>query len=269
MDIGTAKANPQQRRRVPHHLIDVIGPESQYSLAEYVAAAHQAVAEIRRRGREALLVGGTPLYLKAMLRGMFEGPEADWPLRDRLQQEAAEQGTEALHTRLAKVDPRAAARLHPGDLRRIIRALEVREKTGEPISQQQQQFETSTPADACRVFLVDRPRDELYVRIEARVDAMFAAGLVDEVRGLLASGRSLSRTAGQAVGYREVIAMLAGERDLAETVALVKTRTRQFARRQLTWFRSLSECRNVPVARDDDPAEIARWIADRGPRIAD
>ena len=261
LDIGTAKPTPQQRAAVPHHLIDVLEPQQQYSLAQYIEAARRYIEEIQGRGREVLFVGGTPLYLKGLLRGICDGPAADWEFRKRLQQQSREHGPQWLHCRLAAVDPAAAARLHPNDVRRLVRALEVYEKTGRPISELQQQFEYGRPAQQCRVFVLDWPRAELHARIERRVDEMFAAGLVAEVRGLLAAPQPLSRTARQAVGYAEVIAHLEGKFDLPETIQLVKHHTRQLAKRQRTWFRSLSECRFVAVCGQIDPAEVAARIA--------
>jgi tRNA dimethylallyltransferase len=260
LDIGTAKPSAEERQRVPHHLIDLVEPHEEFSLASYIAAAERQVAEIRSRGREPLFVGGTPLYLKALLRGIFEGPPADWPLRRQLETEIEQQGCEALHRRLAAVDPEAARRLHPNDARRIIRALEVYEKTGQPISRLQRQFEVGRPAEACRVFVLQWPRPELHCRINQRVDAMLAAGLVEEVRSLVASGQQFSRTASQALGYREVFEHLAGQRDLAETIELVKTRTRQFAKRQETWFRSLSECRPIAMASERSIDDVVEEI---------
>jgi len=268
MDIGTAKPTPEQRRGVPHHLIDIIEPHEQYSLAQYVAAAEQAVRDIRSRGREVLFVGGTPLYLKGLLRGIFRGPPADWELRRALDEEANDRGPAFLHRRLAEVDPPAAQRLHPNDTRRIIRALEVYAKTGRPISAHQQQFHIGLPAEACRVFVLDWPREELHARIDRRVDAMFAAGLIGEVRGLLDRGQPLSKTARQALGYREVLEHLQGHRNAEDTVALVKTHTRQFAKRQATWFRSLSECRLVPVSGTIDAPAVAGRIAALGHQVA-
>lgn len=260
LDIGTAKPALADQRRVPHWLIDLIEPEEEFSVAQYIAAAEAAAAEVQSRGREVLFVGGTPLYLKALLRGIFEGPPADWEFRRRMLDAAERQGQASLHERLASIDPLAAGRLHPRDVRRVVRALEVFEATGRPISDWQRQFDRARPAEACRVFVLDWPRDELYARIERRVDAMFHLGIVDEVSRLLAQGRQLGRTAGQALGYREVLERLAGERDLDATIELVKTRTRQFAKRQLTWFRSLSECRWLPVASDDDARAQAEAI---------
>jgi tRNA dimethylallyltransferase len=261
MDIGTAKPTLAERREAPHHLIDLVDPWEEFSLAQYLDAAAKVAAEIAARGRQVLFVGGTPLYLKGLLRGIFEGPPADWELRRRLADEAQHNAEDWLHKRLAAVDPIAAARLHPNDARRLIRAIEVFEKTGRPISELQQQFEIGRPAAECRVFVLDWPRDELCHRIDERVNQMFAAGLVDEVRGLLAGPNPLSRTASQAVGYREVIEHLEGRHSLAETVELVQQHTRQLAKRQSTWFRSLSECRFVAVADQIDAAETAERIA--------
>lgn len=264
LDIGTAKPTAEERRRVPHHLLDLVEPDEDFSLARYVDAARAATAEILARGRTPLFVGGTPLYLKALLRGIFEGPPADWEFRRGMLAIAEEQGAEALHSRLAAVDPEAARRLPPRDARRIVRALEVYEKTGRPIGEWQQQFDRARPAEELRVFALSWPRDELNARIDLRVEAMFAAGLVREVRDLLDSGKSFGRTAGQALGYREVLEHLRGERSLPETIELVKTRSRQFAKRQRTWFRSLSECRDVPVDKRDDAVALAERIRAAG-----
>jgi tRNA dimethylallyltransferase len=204
------------------------------------------------------------LYLKGLLRGIFQGPPADWGFRRRLRRDARQHGSESLHRRLAEVDPVAAARLHPHDTRRLIRALEVYEKTGRPISQWQQQFQVGRPAEACRVFVLSWPRDVLRARIERRVEQMFAAGLVEEVRGLLARSLPLSHTALQAVGYREVIEHLRGQRGLAETIELVKLHTRQLAKRQGTWFRGLSECRPLSISEPLDAVEVAGRIVDAG-----
>jgi tRNA dimethylallyltransferase len=239
----------------------VVSPDEEYSVARYIEAARECVQEIRRRGREVLFVGGTPLYLKGLLRGIFDGPPADGPFRQGLQQWAQREPPGALHQRLAEVDPAAASRLHPNDERRLIRALEVFEKTGRPISELQQQFDVGLKADQCRVFVLDWSRDELCQRIDRRVETMFAAGLVDEVRALMAKNCPLSKTASQGVGYREVIDHLDGKHDLEATIELVKTHTRRFAKRQGTWFRALSECRFVPVSEPFDGAKIAEWIA--------
>ncbi len=268
MDIGTAKPTADQRRQIRHHLVDLLAPNEDFSLAQYVAAARTAADEIRSRGRQVLFVGGTPLYLKGLLRGIFEGPPADWPYRLVLRRKAESSEPGWLHAQLKAVDPATAARLHANDTRRIIRALEVFEKTGRPISELQRQFEQGLPAEACRVFVVDRPKAELHARIDLRVEAMFYEGLVDEVRRLLADPKGLSKTARQAVGYAEVIDYCGAKRDLAVTMELVKMHTRQLAKRQATWFRSLSECRFVPVASDLAPAAVAEQILALGGRRA-
>jgi len=264
MDIGTAKPTAAEQAAVPHHLIDIIDPQDEFSLAQYLAAAEQLVGDIQRRGHQVLFVGGTPLYLKGLLRGIFEGPPADWEYRQQLQAQAAQAEPDWMHAQLQAVDPIAAAKLHPRDERRLIRALEVHAKTGRPISAWQAQFDIGRPAAECRVFVLEWDRATLYDRINRRVEAMFAAGLVAEVEGLLAAGVQFGRTASQAVGYREVLEHLRGERDLPGTVELVQMRTRQFAKRQLTWFRSLSECRTVPVHADLTAAAVASLIYDAG-----
>ncbi len=266
MDIGTAKPTLSQKRTVPHHLVDILDPDEEFSLAQYLAAAEACADNIRSRGREILFVGGTSLYLKALLRGMFDGPAADTALRTRLETEQ-QRHPGSLHRRLALCDPLAARRLHPNDTRRLIRALEVFEKTGVPISQWQQQFDRGRPADSCRVFLLDWPREILYRRVNRRVEAMFAQGLVDEVAGLMRLEKPPGKTASQAVGYREVIEHLRGGPNLETTIERVKTHTRQFAKRQWTWFRSLSECRSVPVSEPVDTETIAAVIVQAGRQV--
>jgi len=259
MNIGTAKPTAAERAAVPHHLLDVIGPDEEYSLAQFVAAAQECAQQISSRGRPVLFVGGTPLYLKSLLRGIFVGPPADWELRRELTAAAEAHGPPFLHEQLAAIDPAAAKRLHPRDVRRVVRAIEVFRKTGRPISDWQQQFEHAVPAEECRVFVLDWPREELYARIDHRAEAMFAAGLVNEVRSLLAQ-TGFGRTASQAVGYREVIEYLKEVRSLPETIELVKTRSRQFAKRQLTWLRGLSECRWLSVNAAENPAALAERV---------
>ena len=264
MDIGTAKPTIADREDVPHHMLDIIEPEDEYSVSQYVAAAAKTVAEIRERGRAVLFVGGTPLYLKSLLRGLFDGPPANWEVREQIELELQEVGEAALHERLVQVDPVAASVIHPHDTRRMIRALEVFRATGEPISHQQITFEEGRSADECRVFVLRRERTELHRRIEGRVEAMIDIGLVDEVRGLTANGRRLGRTASQAVGYREALAFLAGEASRDEMIERIKTRTRRFAKRQGTWFRSLSECRFIDIAGDVDSDAVARLVVSEG-----
>jgi tRNA dimethylallyltransferase len=267
MDIGTAKPSAEDRSRVPHHLLDLLPPSEDFSLSEYIDAAHAAIAEIKSRGKEVLFVGGTPLYLKSLLRGVYQGPPADWEFRAAIDRELKSLPIEALHDRLQVIDPLLAAKLHPNDKRRIIRGLEVFKLTGQRLSHLQTQFDEGRPASQVKVFVLSWPREELHRRIDTRVEQMFAAGLIDEVRDLLEKHGSLSRTALQAVGYREVIELLASGRRAppeANCIARVKARTRQFARRQETWFRSLSECTPVPMHEPIDAAAVAESIASQG-----
>lgn len=260
MDIGTDKPTPQEQAQVPHHLIDLIPPAEEFSVARYLSSAQEKITEVRSRGKQVLFVGGTPLYLKSMLRGLFEGPQADWEFREQVEEEILRVGQSALHERLQQIDPLSAARLHPNDTRRLIRALEVYKLTGRPISHFQLQFDEALTADECRVFVLERTVEELHERINQRVDNMMHRGLIDEVRNLQAQQVEFGRTAQQAVGYREVLALLAGECTQAAAVEQMKTRTRRFAKRQRTWFRSLSECRPVPVVGDEPAADIAARI---------
>jgi tRNA dimethylallyltransferase len=261
LDIGTAKPSAADRRRVPHHLIDVLDPWESASVAWWLREARRCADDIRARGRRVLVVGGTPLYLKALLHGLFDGPPADAALRRRLTDQAGREGPAALHARLAAVDP-AAARLHPNDVRRVVRALEVWELTGRPMSAWQTQWASAAPRrTGPPVLCLDRPREELYARIDARVVAMFAEGLLDEARALRRLPRPLSREAAKALGYQEVFDHLDGRAGLDETVAQIQRRSRRFAKRQLTWFRSLPEC--VPASEE---LTFAAWGLTMGAR---
>ena len=246
MDIGTAKPMAEELAVVPHHLIDVVDPSEDYSIDCYLEAALAKIEEIKSRDREVLFVGGTPLYLKALLRGLTSGPPANWELRKEIEAEVAEVGSQALHQRLEQLDPVAASQIHPNDTRRLIRAIEVFRITGQPISHHQLQFEEERAAEDCCVYVLQRPREQQHDRINERVDAMFQRGLVAEVEGLIADSKQLGRTASQAVGYQEVIEHLEGG-DLGEAIEKIKARTRRFAKRQGTWFRSLSECRFLDI----------------------
>lgn len=261
MDIGTAKPDAAERAGVPHHLIDVLDPWDAASVADYRRLALEAVLAIEARGRRPLFVGGTPMYLKALLRGLFDGPGADPGLRAALEAEADREGDAALHRRLAGLDPAAAARIHPNDRRRVVRALEVAALTGRPISDHQN--EHGRPAEGVVVLALERPREELHRRIDRRVVAMFEAGLVDEVRRLLDGPRPPHPVPMQGVGYREAQDLLEGR--LARDAAIERTqaRTRQFAKRQGTWFRGLAEVEMAAVG-DDEPADaVAERLAAR------
>lgn len=260
MDIGTAKPSATERQAAPHHLIDLIDPPEEFSVAQYVDAAHAEVARLKAAGKAPLFVGGTPLYLKSLLRGIFQGPPADWEYRRQIEDEVARVGIEKLHERLWQVDPLSASKLHPNDLRRMIRALEVARLTGQPLSHWQTQFDEGRPAHERKVFVLHWPREVLHQRIDERVEQMFAQGLVEETQALLARYGELGRTAAQAVGYREVVEHLRSARNLQETITLVKQRTHQFARRQETWFRSLSECCWIEMREGQSPDAVAERI---------
>jgi tRNA dimethylallyltransferase len=256
MDIGTAKPTMIERGGIPHHLIDVIEPWEPASVAGYLGWARGAIESIESRGKRVLFVGGTPLYLKALLRGLFEGPSSDPELRRRLEEEAEARGDAALHGRLATLDPTTAARLHPNDRRRVVRALEVIAMTGRPLSALQVEHGRPAPATV-PVLALEPPRARLHERIDRRVLAFFDRGLVEEVRSLQAAERPMGPVAAQAIGYREVIAMLAGQASLTETIERVQARSRQFAKRQATWFRGLEEVRAFPVGPVEDPEDVA------------
>jgi tRNA dimethylallyltransferase len=261
MDIGTAKPTAEQRARVPHHLIDVIGPHEDFSVADYVAAAAIACRDVVSRGRIPLFVGGTGLYLRSLLRGVFQGPPADREFRRRLEAEAAEQPPEYLHRLLRDCDPTAATKLHPRDRRRLIRALEVFHVTGRPLSEQQRQPPLPSVQRPQFVVWLNPPRAWLHDRINRRVEAMFAVGLVDEVRELLHSDWPPGLTARQGLGYKEVVEHVQHGVSLPETIARIQTRTRQFAKRQCTWFRNLEECREITISGKESVEELAGMVS--------
>jgi tRNA dimethylallyltransferase len=262
MDVGTAKPTAAERAAVPHHLVDELDPWESGTVAWWLDRAAAVCRALAARGKRPLFVGGTPFYLKALLHGLFDGPPGDPELRRRLEADADRVGRDALHARLAAADAKTAARLHPNDVRRVVRALEVFELTGKPISAWQQGWDTAAfageaapPPAAVPAVVLELPRDELYDRINRRVGAMLAAGWLDEARRL--RERPVSREAAQALGYRELWNYLdTPGANLDATAALIRTRTRQFAKRQLTWFRNLPTL--VPVPADaPDAAERA------------
>lgn len=267
MNIGTAKPSLEDRQTIAHHLIDLVPPTEPFSLSQYVRLSHQAAQDVRQRGKTPLFVGGTPLYLKALLRGLFLGPDADPEFRAAVEADVQVYGIEALHDRLRQVDPLAAHRILPGDLRRMTRALEVAKITGRPLSHWQTQFERARPAHQLRVFALHWERPIIHQRVNARVDAMFDQGLVAEVQQLLDTYGAFGPTAAQAVGYKEVCEHLRSQSPLSETVEVVKAHTRQFVRRQEIWFRSLSELRRVAIAPNFVPEHLAREIWEAGREI--
>ena len=235
MDVGTAKPSPEERRRVPHHLMDVLDPDEPFSLAQYQALAYQAIDQIMKRGRLSLLVGGSGQYVRAVVEGwVVPAVPPDRELRAALYREAEEVGAEALHARLAAVDPAAAARIMPTNVRRVIRALEVHQATGRPISQLQ---EKRPPGYRLLQIGLTMARAELYRRIDQRVERMIEQGLVDEVRTLIERGYGCDLPAMSSLGYREIGMHLQGQISLEEAVRLIRRNTRRFVRRQYNWFR--------------------------------
>ncbi len=233
MNIGTAKPTPEETAAVPHHMIDVLDPSEPCNVARFCRMASRAIDDIRGRGRLPLLVGGSPLYLKGLLWGLMEAPGGNDALREELRAEAQRDGSVALHRRLGELDPEAAERIHPNDVQRLVRALEVCAATGRGISDGRNQF-SGAPVLPHRMVGLRWERAALYRRIDERVDRMLGAGLVEEVRSL--SGR-LGPQACQAVGYKELTHFLAGETSLDEAVRLIKRNTRRLAKHQMTWFR--------------------------------
>ena len=237
MDIGTAKPEPEQRKRITHHLIDVVNPDERFTAADFARAAKKIIRELIARGQSPIVTGGTGLYIRALTRGFFKGPRGNLRIRERLKKTAKQKGNEFLHMKLSKVDPEAAQSMHPNNLLRVIRALEVYELTGTPISRLQKQGEyDKREFDFIKVGL-NLDRKELYATIEKRVDQMMKQGLLDEAIRLTESGYSNKLTPLKTLGYKELFSYLEGKMSLSEAVDLIKKNTRNYAKRQLTWFK--------------------------------
>lgn len=242
IEIATAKPTDDERQGVPHHLLDYIDPNINYTAADWAADAAEKIAEIEGRGNVPILVGGTGFYLRTLRRPLFDSPRTDQGLRQRLKQIAANKGVPHLHGMLARLDPAAAEKLFENDAPRIMRALEVIFQTGELFSRQQLN-RAEPPEFAARIglFVLNPPREVLYEKINARTEAHFSAGLVDEVKQLLAKGVSEGGNALGAHGYRRVCEFLRGERTLLSAVERSKQDVRNYAKRQLTWYRRESD----------------------------
>jgi tRNA dimethylallyltransferase len=251
-DIGTDKPTAEARRGVPHHLIDIVGPEVQFTAADFVREALSAARGIAARGRLPIVAGGTGLYIKALCDGLFPGPGRDPALRAALEAEAREKGLETLFRRLEAVDPEYAHKIRGRDRIRIIRALEVHAATGRPISEHFRATESPVKGRTVIRLGLRLEKDELYRRIDARVDRMFERGLIEEVRGLLERGVPETAPPFRALGYSHVLRQLKGEIGRAEAAALTKTDTRHYAKRQMTWFRKMAGI--VWFSPDDGPA---------------
>ena len=237
LDIGTAKPTPEERQRVPHHLLDFLEPDEEFNAAKFVALADQAIAKLHAEGKQPILVGGTGLYLKALLHGLFEVGDVS-SIREELKACLQREGLTALYEELKRVDPLSAQKIPPSDRVRILRALEVFYATGRPFSALAQEHAFAQRRYPCLKIGLFLPREELYRRLDARVDKMLAAGLVEEVQALLARGFSPELKPLQAIGYRQIVAYLQGKIPFEEAVRLIKRDTRRYAKRQLTWFRA-------------------------------
>lgn len=252
MDIGTAKPPPAKRQVIPYHLIDVAEPSEAFSVDRFLDLTEKAIADIEGRGRQVVAVGGTAMYIKALLYGLFEGPGTDADVRARLTEQIGEIGLSGLHQKLAQVDPQAAGRIHPNDEKRIIRALEVYELTGRPISSFQSQWDAQAqPPEDWFVIGLRRPKEIESQRMNSRVKRMTDEGLRDEVSGLLAEEKPLSRQAAAAIGYAEMIEHLKGQMGLEETVEQIKINTRKFAKAQRTWFKTFRSVHWIDISEDD------------------
>ncbi len=238
MDIGTAKPTPDEMQGIPHHMLDVAEPWEDFSVSRYCALASPIVDDILARGKTAIIAGGTGLYMDALIRGNAFAPCPSTGMREKLEAQADREGMEAMLSLLQSIDPAAAARLHLADRKRILRALEVYYETGTTITEHNRKTQALPPRYAAFWFgLEDEDRLELYARIDRRVEKMLADGLLDEIQALLKKGVPEKATALQAIGYKELIAALHGQCTVAEAAAQVQQASRNYAKRQLTWFR--------------------------------
>ncbi|MEK3735426.1 MULTISPECIES: tRNA (adenosine(37)-N6)-dimethylallyltransferase MiaA [Paenibacillus] len=248
MDIGTAKIKPDEMEGIPHHLIDIHDPEHAYSAAEFQEQATRIIQEVGDRGRLPFIVGGTGLYIESVCYGFrFSEGGADEAFRQEQLRYAEEHGAEALHQRLHQIDPEMAGKLHPNDLRRVVRALEVYHLTGVPLSAQLASQKKESPYQLCLIGLT-MDRQMLYKRIEERIDQMLGEGLVDEVAFLLGRGFGPSLVSMQGLGYKEIVSYLQGQCSYEDAVELLKRDTRRFAKRQLSWFRHMKDIEWVDVS---------------------
>ncbi len=260
MDIGTAKPDSRRRGAIPHHLLDVVEPSEEFSLGRYVREALRTCGEIHGRGNAAVFVGGTPLYLRALVKGFCPAPEGDPVLRRKLKERSERNGLSALYGELQEVDPESAAQVHPNDRRRIMRSLEVYYLTGTPFTELWKHSVIKLPPASYRIFGITWPRELLYRRINERVDRMALSGLFREAAHVSTSFPSLSPTVLQCIGYKEI---WQGEREKwgrEEIVELIKRNTRRFSRKQMTWFRHFPEIEWISPLHAS-PHQIARRLA--------
>ena len=256
MDIGTAKPPVQVREQVKYHLIDVVEPSEQFSAGQYLDLAYEAIEAIRGRGENIIAAGGTALYIKSLLYGLFEGPGADEQIREGLKRRIKNEGLHVLYDELSRIDADACRLIHANDKKRIIRALEVYELTGRPISQFQRQWSSESPRHNWTVIGIRREKEVENSRINLRVKKMMEAGLVEEVKGLLSEDKPLSKQAKCAIGYAEIIDYLNGKTTLDEAVELIKQNSRRLAKHQRTWFKTFRNVNWVDVGADEIVKEV-------------
>jgi len=256
MDIGTAKPPMHARQRIKYHLIDIIEPSDSFSVGSFIDAVQQAIEQIDNHGKTIVAVGGTALYIKALLYGLFQGPGADEQLRVELRARAKAEGLAELHRELASVDPTAGESISPNDAKRIIRALEVYRITGKPISAQQRQWDALDVAPDWTIIGLRREKAEENKRINVRTKKMIEAGLVDEVKSLLSEEKPLSKQARSAIGYAEIIDHLAGRMSLEDAIELIKKKTRRLAKNQRTWFKTFKSVNWLDIQPQEPNKEI-------------
>jgi tRNA dimethylallyltransferase len=261
LDVGTAKPSKEEQAEIRHHLIDVIEPDQQWSAAQFAAAADAAIADIRARGKTPILCGGTGLWMRALVRGIFEAPEIDPELREQVRRELAERGAPAMHAELARVDPTAASRIVPNDPQRIGRALEVYRQTGTPISAFQDAHGFKEQRYRLLGVMISWPKAELARRLAERARSMYQRGIVAETRACLSRGIPEDAPGLSIIGYRDVVRHLRGELTLAEAIESTSIATRQFAKRQRNWFRGEPDVHLIP--RDLPASEVLELLRKR------
>lgn len=261
MDIGTAKPDEDERRGIKHYLIDEITPDEEFSVAKYKELASGYIMKIISEGKIPVVAGGTGLYISSLIENIeFSETICDWELRESLQKEAREKGNEYLHNKLKKIDPVAAEKIHMNNVKRVIRAIEVYTHTKKPISLHQEESKKNPPEYNYIVFGLTMDREKLYDRINKRVDLMLEKGLVGEVENLIKLGYDKSAIAMQAIGYKEILAYLAGEISYEEAVYIIKRDTRHYAKRQMTWFKRMDNVIWINVDEFDNEREIIKNI---------
>ena len=261
MDIGTAKPSAAEMAQVPHHLIDVVDASNEFSIAQYLKLTQAVERQLREQGKNALYVGGTTMWFKALAFGLIDLPEVSTQLRDELAQRLQDEGVMALRDELQKVDPDAFGRIHPNDHRRLLRALETWHSTGRSLTDWQQQWNPSNHVDEC-AWVLDWPREILHQRVRTRFKEMFEGGLLNEIQGIL-DGGGFGKTSSKAIGYKQLLEHLAGERDLPSALEKCISQTNVLIRRQMTWYRSFSGLQfvDMPPAEGNEPL-IARFAGE-------